>query len=445
MPVANFCVSFTLSSSSDAMVQKTSFGCYSFKSSSFTNLASQHSFCHSKFLGPKIPSTTKFSISVSPTNRNNFSFSIPSVIKSNDSKPACAPPQTSHLSPFSIKSSRRLFQSSTQACQSIISQNQKVFNSASLFSLLEVSELPFQLNATATLPFTIIPLRSSAICIFMLNLLFSFILLTCSFCFILNFNILIYILFTVLVFTTFYTNSAGLLFILMENNRSLIYLITEFIHIFQNGAIFNKMTFSNIKLSKKALLIVVPVFLKVKIRKALRCSIVNLEDLLKLNNICHLIRKFSNLSLFYLSLVNFFSIHMKRVSAFLYYTASFILVIAIVFCQSNLFWDCANGFVNIFSVHNDFNATDNFIRFLNFTYSFVEVNVDVTYDGNRNLSKLMNKSKPGSNGSNKNAILMFLLLTSSFFHLLIKEKPVVRFKTIPLAIFFFKDKLKAYH
>ena len=69
------------------------------------------------------------------------------------------------------------------------------------------------------------------------------------------------------------------------------------------------------------------------------------------------------LSLFYLSLVNFFSIHMKRVSAFLYYTVSFILVTAIVFCQSNLFWDCANGFVNIFSVHNDFNATNNFIRF----------------------------------------------------------------------------------
>ena len=149
----------------------------------------------------------------------------------------------------------------------------------------------------------------------------------------------------------------------MENNRSLIYLITEFIYIFQNGAILNKMTFSNIELSKKDLLIVVPVLLKVKIRRALRRSIVNLEDLLKLNNICHLIRKFSNLSLFYLSLVNFFSIHMKRVSAFLYYTASFILVIAIVFCQSNLFSDCANGFVNIFSVHNDFNATNNFIRF----------------------------------------------------------------------------------
>ena len=226
----------------------------------------------------------------------------------------------------------------------------------------------------------------------------------------------------------------------MENNRSLIYLITEFIHIFQNSAIFNKMTFSNINLSKKALLIIIVlVFLKVKIRKVLCCNIVSLEDLLKSNNICHPIRRFSNLSQFYLSSVKFFSIDMKRGSAFLYHTASFILVIAIVFCQSNLFWDCANGFVNIFSVHNDFNATNNFIRFLNFTYSFMEVNVDVSYDGNRNLSELMNKSKPGSHGSNNNAILVFLFLTSSFFHLLMKQKPDVRVKIVPLTIFFFLE------
>ena len=159
-------------------------------------------------------------------------------------------------------------------------------------------------------------------------------------------------------------------------------------------------------------LIVVLAFLKVKIRKALCCNIVSSEDLLKLNNLCHLIRKFSNFSQFYLSLVNFFSIDIKCVSTFLYYTASFILVIATVSCQSNLFWDCANDFVNIFSVHNDFNATNNFIRFLNFTYSFVKVNVDVSYDGNRNLSELINKSEPGSNGSNKNAMLVFLFLTS---------------------------------
>ena len=64
-------------------------------------------------------------------------------------------------------------------------------------------------------------------------------------------------------------------------------------------------------------------------------------------------------------------------------------------------------------------------------------NVDVSYDGNRNLSELMNKSKPGSHGSNNNAILVFLFLTSSFFHLLMKQKPDVRVKIILLTIFFF--------
>ena len=114
-----------------------------------------------------------------------------------------------------------------------------------------------QQQRNATLPFTIIPLRSSAICIFLLNLLFSFILLTCSSCFILNFNILIYIRLTVLVFINFYTNSAGFLFRLMESNMSLIILILEFIHIFQFGAKFNKMTFSNRNLLNKARFIMV--------------------------------------------------------------------------------------------------------------------------------------------------------------------------------------------
>ena len=90
----------------------------------------------------------------------------------------------SHLLPVSIKSSRRLFKSSTQACQSNFFQNQKVFSFVSLF---QVRESPIQRNAAATLPFTIIPLRSSAICIFLLNLL-----LTRSSHFILNFNILTY-------------------------------------------------------------------------------------------------------------------------------------------------------------------------------------------------------------------------------------------------------------
>ena len=69
----------------------------------------------------------------------------------------------------------------------------------------------------------------------------------------------------------------------------------------------------------------------------------------------------------------------------------------------------------------------------------MEVNAGVSYDGNCNLSELMNKSKPGSNGSNNNAILVFLFLTSSFFHLLIKQKPDVKVKIIPPTIFFFLE------
>ena len=51
-------------------------------------------FVTQKISSPKISTTPKSSISVSPTNRNNFPFPIPSVIKSNDSKPACAPFQS---------------------------------------------------------------------------------------------------------------------------------------------------------------------------------------------------------------------------------------------------------------------------------------------------------------------------------------------------------------
>ena len=67
----------------------------------------------------------------------------------------------------------------------------------------------------------------------------------------------------------------------------------------------------------------------------------------------------------------------------------------------------------------------------------MEVNFDVIYDGSHNLSELINKLKPESNGSNNNAILIFLFLTSSYFHLLIKQKLDVRVKFILLIIFFF--------
>ena len=114
------------------------------------------------------------------------------------------------------------------------------------------------------------------------------------------------------------------------------------------------------------------------------CSIISSDDLLKLNYLCHLIRKFSNFVQFNLSLGNFLFIHMKRAFSFLYYAASFLLVIAIVFYKSYIFWDCANGLVKTFSVHNEFNAFNNFMRFLDSAYNSVEVNVDVSYDGNHN-------------------------------------------------------------
>ena len=59
------------------------------------------------------------------------------------------------------------------------------------------------------------------------------------------------------------------------------------------------------------------------------------------------------------------------------------------------------------------------------------------YDVNHNFSELKNKSKPGSNGGNKIAILVSLFLTSSFFNLQIKQKPDVRVKIIPLAFLFY--------
>ena len=186
----------------------------------------------------------------------------------------------------------------------------------------------------------------------------------------------------------------------------------EFIHNFQYGVIFNKMNFSNINLLEKALLIVVLVFLELKIRNASRCNIVSSEDL-KLKaisaNLCHLIRKFSHFSQFYLSLVNFLVFNETCVCFLILHCFTYTSYTSYTsICLSNLFWDCANSIVNIFSVHNDFNATNNF---LNFPYSFVEVYIDVSYDGNRNLRELMNKSKHESNGSNKNAILLFLFLT----------------------------------
>ena len=112
----------------------------------------------------------------------------------------------------------------------------------------------------------------------------------------------------------------------------------------------------------------------------------------------------------FLTTLSLFRKSMERVFAFLNYTASFILVTATAFSKPNLFWGCANGFVN-FLVHIMILTQITIsLRFLNFTDSFVEVNVDVIYDGSCSFSELMIKSKSGNNGSNKNAVFF------CFFH-----------------------------
>ena len=57
---------------------------------------------------------------------------------------------------------------------------------------------------------------------------------------------------------------------------------------------------------------------------------------------------------------------------------------------------------------------------LNLYYSFIDVNADVSY---YRFFEVVHNSKPDINGSNENIISIFLFLTSSFFHLLIKQKP----------------------
>ena len=169
LSVSNSCVSSTLSNSSDAMVQKPSFDSYSFKSSS-----------------PFKSTTSKSSISFSPTNRNNFSVSVPSVIKSNDSKSACAPPQTSHLLPFPIKSSRHLFSLLLKPANQFFLKIRRCLILPPYFKFLNYRSY----ECNSNIAFYYNPIKIFSNLYLFANLLFSFISLTCSSCFILNFNIL---------------------------------------------------------------------------------------------------------------------------------------------------------------------------------------------------------------------------------------------------------------
>ena len=110
---------------------------------------------------------------------------------------------------------------------------------------------------------------------------------------------------------------------------------------YQYGVIFNKITFSNINLLNKALLTVVLVFLKVKIRKNFLCSIVSSENLLKLNHVksflCHLIRSFSNFSEFYLSLMIFL----------LFFLYSYEMCVYFLILRCIIYTSYRNGFLSI--------------------------------------------------------------------------------------------------
>ena len=141
--VSNFCVSSTLSKSNDAIVLKNpSFTSYSFESGSVANSVSPRSFRKPKSF-----------ISVSPTNRINFSYSIQNLL-------VRFLQDLSYLSPLHLKSSKHFSHSSTLACQSIFS-----LSSAFVF---QTFELPFQSNAT-TLLFTTIRSRSWTICMYLLT------------------------------------------------------------------------------------------------------------------------------------------------------------------------------------------------------------------------------------------------------------------------------------
>ena len=70
---------------------------------------------------------------------------------------------------------------------------------------------------------------------------------------------------------------------------------------------------------------------------------------------------------------------MKCLFRFLYYPASFYLIVIIFVCQCKLLRATGNGFANILNVLYDFDLTRNIMRFVNFTCNFVDVSVYVSY------------------------------------------------------------------
>ena len=58
-----------------------------------------------------------------------------------------------------------------------------------------------------------------------------------------------------------------------------------------------------------------------------------------------------------------------------------------------LFRDFVNNFKINFNLLKDFNVSNNFIRFLNFTFSVFYVNIDFSWKSNCNFSELMNNNE----------------------------------------------------
>lgn len=56
---------------------------------------------------------------------------------------------------------------------------------------------------------------------------------------------------------------------------------------------------------------------------------------------------------------------------------------------------------------HEFNPTNDFMRILNFRYSFADVNVNVSYYNSHRFFEVVNYSKPDTNGSNENIISIF--------------------------------------
>ena len=120
MSVSHFCVSFALSKYNEAMALKNpGFKFYSCKSNSVTNSVSQRSFCHLRFLSLLLLNySSQFLQQIAIISLTRFLQSLNLMIQSLLVRFL---KHLSYLSLLHLKTSKRLSQSSTPACQSSFS------------------------------------------------------------------------------------------------------------------------------------------------------------------------------------------------------------------------------------------------------------------------------------------------------------------------------------